>query len=153
MQANSKSTVSELPPQHEELPSHGNWEFCLEGLRVLVVDDSKELTTLLRSALERVGATVSESTSVKEAWNWLKTSEFDAVLCDIGMPVEDGLVLLRRIKESQNPLIRRLPVVALTAYRSLNEKNEFLVAGFAHHITKPFSLKELIDVLSEYKQE
>jgi CheY-like chemotaxis protein len=62
------------------------------------------------------------------------------------MPVEDGYVLVRRLRAMEEGLGRRLPAIALTAYASEEDTRRALAAGFDAHLSKPVDPARLIDI-------
>src|SRR5579885_301253 len=118
----------------------------LSGLRVLVVDDEQDALELIRVILERKGASVTAVGSADEAWGVLETSRPDLLLCDIGMPVEDGYQLIRRLRAGESPGLV-MPAVALTAYAGEADRAEALAAGFDLHVAKPIDPAALVSVI------
>ncbi|WP_332983414.1 PAS domain S-box protein [Microcoleus sp. A003_D6] len=109
----------------------------LAGLKVLVVDDEPDNREFLTVALEHFGATATEAASAEEAIGILQQSPPDILVSDVGMPVEDGYSLIRKVRSSESDKIRRLPAVALTAYASEQDRARAIAAGYNEHLTKP----------------
>jgi ATP-binding cassette subfamily B protein len=74
------------------------------------------------------------------------------MICDIGLPGEDGYRLLKRVRaleaERRVPLARRMAAIALTGYAEPEDRVQALVAGFQAHLAKPAALKELLATTS-----
>src|SRR6185369_1866115 len=87
---------------------------ALEGMNVLVVDDSEDTTEMVRHLLEIGGATVSAATSGKEALQLAREKQFDVVLSDISMPEMDGFEFLSKLRKL--PGKKDVPAVALTGF-------------------------------------
>lgn len=115
----------------------------LRGASVLLVDDDMRVLAALRTLLERAGARVECTSSTAAAWSALQESRYDVVLCDMAMPVEDGYVLVRRIRDA-GAATRRIPVIALTACASPADRELALAAGVDRYVTKPFDAESLI---------
>ena len=113
---------------------HGQW---LEGLHLLLVDDSDINLEVAKRLLERQGARVQTCVNGQEALNALATpgALFDAVLMDVQMPVMDGYEATTRIRSDLN--MQRLPVIALTAGALSEERRRADAAGMNHFLTKP----------------
>jgi signal transduction histidine kinase/CheY-like chemotaxis protein len=114
----------------------------LDGVRVLVVDDDAETRDLLSRALTITGARVTTAESARQAFEQLRTEGADVLVSDIGMPEEDGLSLMRRIRSlSGGP--GRIPAIALTAYARAEDRAQAIDAGYQLHFTKPVELAKL----------
>jgi PAS domain S-box-containing protein len=123
----------------------------LGGLRVLVVDDDPDTLLMLRKTLERDGAGVETRESVAAALGALADSPaFDVLVSDIGMPVEDGYTLMRRIIErARERGVAPLPALALTAYARAEDRDAALDAGFDAHVAKPVAPAELVAAVAK----
>ena len=118
----------------------------LRGIRTLLVEDEQDTRELLKFILEGAGATVTEASSAKEGWEAFKKQGFDIMICDIGMPEEDGYSLMRRIRTLAPSEGGSVPAVALTAYVRNEDRVQVLRAGFQIHLAKPVEPNELIVV-------
>ena len=124
----------------------------LQGVRLLVVDDSDINLEVLSRMLAREGAEVVCETGAAPALARLQRSEgFDAVLMDIQMPEMDGLEATRRIR--QIPGLERLPVLALTAGALAEERRRALDAGMDEFLTKPVQPEKLQEALSRHLRQ
>ena len=143
--ANREKTNLTPPPHHSINPA------LLEGLRVLVVDDDAGLRELLKTILEQYAAQVTAVSSAKEALNTLSANpgEYDVLLSDIGMPKEDGYMLIRQVRELSAELGGQIPAAALTAYVRGEEQRETFNAGFQRHIAKPVEPEQLVSAIAE----
>jgi len=121
----------------------------LAGLKVLVVDDEPDNREFLIVALEQLGATATAAASAAEAIDILQQSPPDILVSDIGMPVEDGYSLIRKVRSSASDQIKRLPAVALTAYASEEDRDRAIAAGFDEYLTKPIETALLAAVLAK----
>ncbi|CAN5918969.1 ATP-binding protein [soil metagenome] len=120
----------------------------LEGVVVLVVDDEADARELLSEVLTSCGASVVTAGSVAEALRLVKERRPDVVVSDVGMPGEDGYVLIRQLRALPASEGGRTPAVALTAYARLEDRTKALMAGFNMHVPKPVEPAELLVVLS-----
>jgi CheY-like chemotaxis protein len=118
----------------------------LSGLRLLIVDDEADAREVMRFMLERGGAEVRIAVSAAQALDAIREERPDLLISDIGMPVEDGYVLVRRLRAMEEGLGRRLPAIALTAYASEEDTRRALTAGFDAHLSKPVDPARLIDI-------
>ncbi|MDD5198607.1 MAG: PAS domain S-box protein [Terrimicrobiaceae bacterium] len=120
----------------------------LANVRVLVVDDETDARELMKRLLEMAGATVSTAGSAAEAMESILKSKPDVLVCDIGMPKEDGYSLIRRIRELEKSGGNVLPAVALTAYARSEDRTKAIQLGFQNHLAKPVEPDELLAVVS-----
>lgn len=117
----------------------------LEGMSVLVVDDSEDTTEMVRHLLEIGGAAVCSATSGFEALGIAREQEFDVVLSDISMPEMDGFEFISRLR--QIPGKEDLPAVALTGFGRPEDVQKASENGFYAHLTKPFDIQRLARLL------
>lgn len=116
----------------------------LDGISALIVDDESDSRLLVARVLEEQGAKVICASSAAEALEALKRDAVDIVLSDIGMPDTNGYDLMRSIRTLEDPRMRRLPAIALTAYARAEDRQRSLLAGYQLHISKPVETRELI---------
>jgi CheY-like chemotaxis protein len=117
----------------------------LQGIRVLIVDDAADTREVLAEILQRCGAQVRVAQSVSDALHAFERDRPDVVLADIEMPEEDGYCLLRKVRAL--PSGGTIPVAALTAYASEQDRTNVLNAGFAMHVPKPVNPLDLANVV------
>ncbi len=118
----------------------------LEGRRILVVDDSKDLQVLMKRYLIKQGAEVSVRENGAEALELLRQSEFDLVLMDIKMPVLDGYSATRAARDAGY----RRAIVAVTAHASTDDRQRCFRSGFDSYVSKPVDFDHLVDDLSKF---
>jgi PAS domain S-box-containing protein len=116
----------------------------LRDVHVLAVDDDADAAALLAELLEGAGARVRTAASAEEALRVIDTELPQVVVSDLGMPRVDGFQLIERIRSHPNPLVRRLPAAALTAYARSEDRVKALRAGFQIHLAKPIDPTELV---------
>jgi signal transduction histidine kinase len=121
----------------------------LAGLKVLVVDDEPDNRDFLMVALEYFGASATATASAAEAIDILQQSPPHILVSDIGMPVEDGYSLIRKVRSSASDKLKRLPAVALTAYASEEDRDRAIAAGYDEHLTKPIDPAHFATVLAK----
>lgn len=120
----------------------------IEGMtqRILVVDDNMPAANSLVKLMNKLGARAEAVYSGKEALAHKGLAQFDIILLDIGMPHMDGYEVIRTLRARGIP---PPPVVALTGFGLLEDKQKALDAGFSAHLTKPVGIKELRDVFKK----
>jgi CheY-like chemotaxis protein len=121
---------------------------ALDGMRVLAVDDDADARELLLVALTQHGASARVVGSVADAMRALAEHPADAILSDIGMPVEDGFDLIRRVRTHESPRIARVPAIAVTAYAHADDERRVMAAGYQAHVPKPIEPAALAALLA-----
>jgi two-component system OmpR family response regulator len=109
-------------------------------MRILLAEDDATLRAQLDAELRRAGYVVDQAADGREALFQGETEEFDAVVLDLGLPLLDGLSVLRRWRRAS----RHMPVLILTARGSWHEKVTGIDAGADDYLTKPFHAEELL---------
>ena len=112
----------------------------LGTMRILLVEDEPLLRTQLHTALDAAGYVVDEADNGRDAQFLGDCEPYDAVVLDLGLPMLDGLTVLRRWREAG----RAMPVLILTARDNWNEKVAGIDAGADDYLTKPFHIEELL---------
>jgi HAMP domain-containing protein/CheY-like chemotaxis protein/GAF domain-containing protein len=119
---------------------------ALAARKVLVVDDDARNIFAVSSVLERHGMTVLSAETGREAIATIEsTPDLAIVLMDIMMPEMDGYETMQRIR--QNPAMRRLPIIALTAKAMKGDRERCLEAGASEYLAKPVNTEQLLSSL------
>lgn len=121
---------------------------ALGGLRILVVGDEPDVCELLAVILKTYGAEVTSVTSAGEAFEALRREKPDVLVCDLGMPDEDGFSLIRRVRSLPPGEGGETPAAALTAYARDEDRVRALVSGFQFHLSKPVNPEEVAGVVA-----
>ena len=124
----------------------------LEGIRVLVVEDDKDTRDLLQFLLESHGATTIPADNVMEALEILRKDRPHLVVTDIGMPDYNGYAFIAAVRKQQSPL-KKIPVIALTAYSTPADRDTALISGFDEYLAKPFEPEELLHTIKRLYDE
>jgi signal transduction histidine kinase/DNA-binding response OmpR family regulator len=123
-------------------------EPVLDHLSVLLVEDNMVNRTLALEMLQRLGCDAMHAGNGVEALDALEKQEFDVVLMDCQMPVMDGFIATRKLRERE--VARKLEptrVVALTANALAGDREACLAAGMNDYLAKPFTLAQLRNIL------
>jgi DNA-binding response OmpR family regulator len=108
-------------------------------MRILIVEDDAPLRALLRRGLSEDGHVVDTIADGRDCNEYLAASHYDAVVLDLGLPGEDGLSILRRLRSNG----QRVPVLILTARDTASDVVAGLDAGADDYLRKPFAFDEL----------
>lgn len=110
-----------------------------ENVNILVVDDDKNLTEILRDYLTNIGYSVEEANDGLEGLDKFRKGAFQLVLADLKMPRMGGVELLKHIKQLDPQAL----VLILTGYGSIRSAVEAIRDGAYDYLTKPVKLQEL----------
>lgn len=109
-------------------------------MRILIVEDEKDLNAVVTKRLTAEGFSVDSCYDGDEALDYMMMTEYDAVVLDIMLPKIDGLEVLRRQRNAGNVT----PIMLLTAMDSVGDRVAGLNSGADDYLIKPFSLDELV---------
>ena len=116
----------------------------LDGVRVLLVDDTADTLETFGYLLEHEGALVTTASSGAEALGLVETTAFDLIISDVGMPGMDGYEMMTELRK--RPGLPGLPAIALTGYGRPQDVQKALASGFQAHLDKPVDFARLKDV-------
>ncbi len=120
----------------------------LEGVRVLLVEDDEDTREVLSLGLELQGAQVRAVGSAYDALHAVLDFSPHVILSDIGLPDEDGLSMIRKLR--QLPASSgRIPAAAVTAFTLSDDGEEPIRAGFQRHFRKPVETRTLFEAVAE----
>ncbi len=130
-------------------------KFDFSDKRLLLVEDNELNMEIAYELLCDVGFTVETAQNGQIAVEMVENSEagyYDAVLMDIQMPVMDGYLASRKIRSLENKELAGIPIIALTANASDEDKKEALSNGMNAHIAKPLDARVMYEVLGNILQ-
>ena len=137
----------QLVGQHAE-PSHQPRMKARDGLRIMVVDDSRDSADSMSSLLRTFGNDVAVANSGAEALEQLAVRSAEVVLLDIGMPGMNGYEVARRIRA--DPGAKDVLLIAVTGWGQASDRKLSREAGFDHHLVKPVNIDMLLSALREH---
>ncbi|MBM2837468.1 MAG: histidine kinase [Deltaproteobacteria bacterium] len=114
------------------------------GKKVLVVDDEENLRHILSIILTKEGYEVEAVKNGREALNCLEKSIYDTVLCDIRMPVMDGITFLKAASGQWSGVRGESTIIMMSAYGTIDDAIEAMKLGAYDYISKPFKSDEVI---------
>lgn len=126
---------------------------CLEGMKVLLVEDTPLNMEIAKFMLEEEGIEVTTAENGQTAVNIFNNSPekvFDAVLMDVKMPVMDGLAATKSIRALPRIDAATIPIVAMTANAYDEDIRRTAEAGMNAHLTKPVNQDELLQTLGRF---
>jgi len=112
---------------------------------ILLVEDDKVNADIIRAYLNpftNIEHVMDGADAIKSA----KIKQYDAILMDINLKGIDGIEAMSRIKELGDHY-KKIPMIAITAYAMLGDREKFLSIGFTHYVSKPFTRDQLLDLL------
>lgn len=109
-------------------------------MRILVVEDDKDLNRQLVTALSGAGYAVDSAVDGEEGYFLGDTEPYDMVILDLGLPKMDGLSILEEWRRAE----RNMPVIILTARDRWSDKVAGMDAGADDYLAKPFHMEELL---------
>ena len=140
--ADEESSRTSLQPLPFPSPEHNS----LAGRKIVIVDDDMKNVFVLAAALENQGATVIDAQNGKIALDILRQDEeIDLVLVDVMMPVMNGYATMREIRNDAH--LAHLPIIALTAKTSQQERQKCLETGANEYLSTPVDDENLLHVI------
>lgn len=123
-------------------------EASLDGVKVMVIDDSKTIRRTAETLLKKAGCEVVTATDGFEALAKITDQSPDLIFVDIMMPRLDGYQTCALIKK--NPTYRDTPVILLTSKDGLFDRARGRIVGSDRYLTKPFTKDELLNAIREH---
>jgi len=108
-------------------------------LKILVVEDDREIRAMMQSSLSVEGFDVQTAVSLSEARALLQHAPPDVIVLDLGLPDGDGVELVQQVRQQQT-----LPIIIVSARHQEAQKIRMLDAGADDYLAKPFSVGELL---------
>ena len=121
----------------------------LQGLDVLIVEDSEDTLKLLSMIFEREGASVTTASSATEALSRAISKRPNIIVSDIGMPEVDGYQLLEQLRIL--PGLGQVPAIAISGYASEEDRERALSVGYCALVPKPIDVDVLFSLIQDLK--
>jgi two-component system OmpR family response regulator len=109
-------------------------------MRLLLVEDDLKIALFIKNGLEETGFAVDHVTNGEDGLHMVLTEPYDFAIIDIMLPKLDGLSIIEALRKEKN----NLPVIILSAKRSVDDRVKGLNIGGDDYLTKPFSFSELL---------
>ncbi|HEC85311.1 MAG: response regulator [Candidatus Parabeggiatoa sp. nov. 2] len=123
-------------------------ETSFEGIKVVVIDDSKTIRRTAETLLKKAGCEVITATDGFESLSKVMEAKPDIIFVDIMMPRLDGYQTCALIKNNQT--FKKTPIVMLSSKDGLFERARGRIVGAEHYMTKPFTREELLNTIKAY---
>jgi CheY-like chemotaxis protein len=117
----------------------------LKNASVLLVEDNIINQKIVVLNLEKIVKNIDIATNGKEALDKFGTSKYDIILMDIQMPVMDGILATKKIREIESSTNSFTPIIAITANAMSGDRETCLAVGMDDYISKPFQVGELVE--------
>ena len=108
--------------------------------RILIAEDERRITSFLEKGLHKNGFTTQVVADGLSAYEYARTGEFDLMILDLGLPVQDGFTVLRRLRGERVTM----PMIILTARDTVADTVAGLEGGADDYLAKPFAFEELL---------
>jgi CheY-like chemotaxis protein len=112
-------------------------------MNILYVEDNPDNMRLVKRALGAKGYTVHEASNGLEGLEQADQLNPDVILLDINLPDIDGYEVARRLRQSKNPHLHYVPIIAITANALKGDAEKALAAGCDVYMAKPINVREL----------
>ncbi|MBQ9470090.1 MAG: response regulator, partial [Bacteroidales bacterium] len=135
-----------LPPQpskKEEPMSQPPLE--LSQAHVLLVEDNQINQKIVMLSLGKLVKSVEVANNGREALDKFATNRYDIILMDIQMPIMNGFVTTKKIRELEVSIHAHTPIIAITANALMGDREQCLEAGMDDYISKPFQVEVLVE--------
>lgn len=119
-----------------------------DGIKVMVIDDSKTIRRTAETLLSKVGCDVTTATDGFDALAKIADTQPDIIFVDIMMPRLDGYQTCALIKN--NAAFQKTPVIMLSSKDGLFDRAKGRIVGSDQYLTKPFSKDELLSAIKEH---
>ena len=140
--------VAGIPAATEPIPAPAH-DSELARMRILVAEDNPVNQVVIERMLQRLGCSADLVSNGIDVLRQVQASQYDLVLMDVQMPGIDGQEASRRIR-SLSPVHSRIPIVALTASATVEDRGACVAAGMNDYLSKPLALDALRKVLEHW---
>jgi CheY-like chemotaxis protein len=116
--------------------------------RILVIEDNPQNLELMSYLLEAFGHTVVTARNGADGIQTARQEMLDLIICDIHLPIVDGYEVAVHLKK--HPVLRQIPLVAVTALAMVGDREKVLAAGFDGYIDKPIDPQEFVNQIEAF---
>ncbi len=108
-------------------------------MRILITEDNRQLAEFIQQAIDQDGHAADIANDASQLFSLMDSWQYDAIILDLGLPDQDGLDVIRAIRQTKNPI----PILILTARGSVDDRIKGLDLGADDYLNKPFAIDEL----------
>ena len=142
--------IAEAPVPEEKNNKAETETADLSGRRILIVDDVEINIEIIIAILEDSGAVFDRAINGKEAVNLVLQNSYDLILLDLHMPVMDGFTAAKKIRDSDFPGAKTIPIISVSAESGGDLYIKCMDAGINDYLTKPIDKKSLFGMITKW---
>lgn len=120
------------------------------GKKILIAEDSSVILNLTKKILVQQNFEIETVKNGKDVLDKVTNDTYDLILMDINMPIMDGMETTKRIRESKNKELSKIPIFAITGNASNYSIDEFKAIGINEYLQKPLDFDRLVTLVNEY---
>ena len=139
-----KDLIRRIEESSEIIHIEGTKAVNLKDANVLLVEDNLINQKIVILSLKNMVKNIDLASHGKEALDKFGTSKYDIILMDIQMPVMDGIIATKKIREIESSTNTQTPIIAITANALSGDRENYLAVGMNDYISKPFQVDVLI---------
>ena len=124
----------------------------MAGKKVLIAEDSSVIQNLTKKILAIQNYEIASVKNGKQVLAKLQKGPYDIILMDINMPTMDGMECAKKIRASEDPAIKNIPLIAITGNAKNYSMEDFKSAGFNEYLQKPLDFDRLVEFVKEYTE-
>ncbi len=140
----------DLQPKQAELTVDLSY---LKGKRILLVEDNELNAEIATELLQEEGFIIEWANDGVVCLEKLQNNPdhyYDLILMDIQMPILNGFETTQKIRKMSNPILSKIPIIAMTANAFSEDKEASIKAGMNDHVSKPIDMNTLLNVICKY---
>lgn len=141
--------VNENLPEKETAEASLDFQEKLKEINILLVEDNTINQKIVVLSLKNYIKNIDVANNGKEALDKFGTSKYDLILMDVQMPVIDGFVATRKIREIEATTNSHTPIIAITANALHGDRDKCIAAGMDDYVSKPFQVEVLIEKIKD----
>jgi CheY-like chemotaxis protein len=128
---------------------HVRDDVALKDAKVLLVEDNLINQKIVLLSLKNIVKKVDVANNGKEALDKFDKTKYDIILMDIQMPIMDGIIATKKIREKESSTKTQTPIIAITANALAGDRENCLAVGMDDYISKPFQVNVLLEKMKD----